>query len=301
MNSFGQRLMMAIRSKQTPLMVGLDPRFDRLPEVIRKSVDPNVSEQVADAFERFCIEIIEVVAEQVAVVKPQFAFFEQLGPAGMKALKNVIAFANQKDLIVVGDAKRGDIGSTAEAYAEAYLNPGGAGIACDALTVNPYMGVDTLTPFVDVAMQNGCGIFVLVKTSNPGSGRFQDVESDRGTLFESVADAVQELSATSCDSADYGAVGAVVGATYPDQLKSLRQRMPNVPILIPGFGAQGGTALDIAGGFDSEGLGAVVNSSRGIIFAYENEKWADLADWRDAVSQATRESISTIRSAIKIK
>ncbi len=295
---FGQRLTAAIQLKQTPLMVGLDPRFERLPPELTQGVEAQNSEQAAAAYEKFCVEIIDVVADLVAVVKPQFAFFEQLGPAGMNALKNVVRYATDRKIIVIGDAKRGDIGSTAEAYANAYLNPNIDGICCDALTVNPFMGVDTLEPFVNVALEHGRGVFVLVKTSNPGSGKFQDVPVENNTLFETVADEVQKLAETSCSGQGYGAVGAVVGATYPEQLVKLRQRMKNAPILIPGFGAQGGTAQDVVGGFDSAGNGAVINSSRGIIFAYENEKWSDCRDWRDAVQRATVESIAALREAI---
>ena len=294
---FGDRLTAATKNRKTQLVVGLDPRWDNLPEEI-KSANP------ADAFETFCKSIVDVVADKVPAVKPQSAFFEQLGPAGVGALGKVVDYAHSKGLITIMDAKRGDIGSTATAYAKGYLDRSEAGPwRCDSLTVNPYLGDDSLTPFVDVANENGAGIFVLAKTSNPGSKTFQEksfVEPSQ-KLFECVADHLQGLSAANIGESGYGNVGAVVGATWPEELIALRKRMPNVIFLIPGFGAQGGSAADIAGGLDENGLGGVINSSRGIIFAYERPEFESVVDWQDAVSLATDMAIGQIAQVAPVK
>ncbi len=298
---FGDRLSSATIAKKTPLVVGLDPRWKQLPnELLDLASDSKRDEsdsiiRQAQLFEKFCCEIINVVADLVPAVKPQAAFFEQLGPAGMTALAAVVDHAKRAGLLVVMDAKRGDIGSTAEAYAAAYLgakpiSPWG----CDALTVNPYLGDDSLDPFVYAARQNGAGIYVLDKTSNPGSKTLQERLVDGQPIYSIVADQIQSLSARDVGESGYGSVGAVVGATYPEQLAELRQQMPNVPLLIPGFGAQGGTAADVAGGFDDRGLGAIVNSSRAIIFAYEQDEFASASSWQLAVERATVKTIAQL-------
>ena len=303
MSSFADRLHQAIKSKKTPALVGLDPRWGNLPSELKKSAEEqggSDGEIRARAFEEFSKRIINVVAPLVPAVKPQSAFFESCGPAGVEALSNVIATARKAGLVVICDAKRGDIGSTAEAYAAAYLageDPDAAPFAADCLTVNPYMGVDTLMPFVQRAKEVGAGIYTLVRTSNPGAGDFQDRVTDEKKLFENVADRIEELSAEMAETGDYGSIGAVVGATYPEELNQLRHRMPHVPILIPGYGSQGGTSADVAGGFDENGLGAIVNSSRGIIFSYQK---GDLAEeygesrWEEAVEVATKRMIDDL-------
>ncbi len=297
---FGDRLTEAIIAKKTPLVVGLDPRFDQLPDNLASSSGASSAEKQAEMTAQFCCELIDVVADLVPAVKPQAAFFERLGWHGMVVLSRVIDYAAQRGLLVILDAKRGDIGSTAQAYASAYLGdkPQSAW-GCDCLTVNPYMGHDTLEPFVEVANQTGSGIFVLVKTSNPGSGAIQEqtVHSDSGddpTVYQIVAQNVQQLSADSVGQSGYGNIGAVVGATYPEQLAELRESMPNTIFLIPGFGAQGGSATDVAGGLDANGLGGVINSSRGIIFAYQRPEYANTANWQAAVEQATHDAIAKI-------
>ncbi len=305
---YADRLAAAVTQKKTPLIVGLDPRIDQLPAALVKRLssgdghhdDSRDSRSFslqwqATAFEVYCKQILDVVADLVPAVKPQAAFFEALGFAGMQALANVIDYAKDKNLIVIMDAKRGDIGTTAAAYAAAYLGPRPfSSWGSDALTVNPYLGDDTLEPFVDQAQSHGAGIYVLVKTSNPGSHWLQERTSDGIPLYHHVAEKVQELARQSMGGCGYGAVGAVVGATYPQQLSELRQAMPNVPLLIPGFGAQGGTAADVAAGFDELGHGAIINSSRAIIFAYQNKTYDRFADWQDAVSQATRDAIDQL-------
>ncbi len=297
MTTFVDRLHQAIQTKNTPALVGLDPRWDQLPEELKKTASGQGGTLDcihARAYEAFCSRIIDVVAPLVPAVKPQSAFFEACGPAGVEALRNVIKAARNAGLIVICDAKRGDIGSTAQAYAAAYLageDPDAAPFAADCLTVNPYMGVDTLQPFVDRAQQVGAGIYVLVRTSNPGARDFQDRETDSTKLFENVADRVEELSLDLADGSDYGSIGAVVGATYPKELSELRQRMPHVPLLIPGYGSQGGTAADVASAFDANGLGAIVNSSRGIIFGFRSGKLAEEygeAKWEAGIEAATK-------------
>jgi orotidine-5'-phosphate decarboxylase len=292
---FGSRLTSAVLSKKNPVCVGLDPRWQQLPGSLR--IDPSVHgwQATAEAYQSFCIAIIDVVAPLVPIVKPQSAFFEELGPAGVVTLERVVRYATSKGLLVILDGKRNDIGTTATAYAKAYLglnSPFGA----DSLTVSPYLGRDSLDPFVERCKEADAGIFVLVKTSNPGSGFMQDLSIDGVTISERVADYVQEQAMETADSPDtYGSVGCVVGATYPEQLIAMRKRMPNAWILIPGYGAQGGSADDVRHGLDSQGLGAVVNSSRGIIFAHENKKYAAASDWTRAVESATLDMIEQLR------
>lgn len=303
MTHYVARLNGAIEQKQTPALVGLDPRFDQLPETIvdaARSRHSAESEVVASAFEEFCIRIIDVVAPFVPAVKPQAAFFEEWGPPGCAALQRVIRHARHAGLIVICDAKRGDIGSTAEAYARGYLagaDPGGAPWAADALTINPYLGRDTLQPFVDVAVERGGGLYVLVRTSNPGASTFQDRQSESEPLYRHVARVVDELAEATCDGDAYGAVGAVVGATYPQELAELRQAMPHAPLLVPGYGSQGAGAADVAGAFDSKGLGALINSSRAINFAFRREPYAweyGVDRWEAAVEHATQQMIEDL-------
>ncbi|REJ96785.1 MAG: orotidine-5'-phosphate decarboxylase [Planctomycetota bacterium] len=303
MTSYSERLNAAIREKRTPALVGLDPRWDALPAEVRgrrPDGERGSYSDRAEAFREFCCRIIDVVAPLVPAVKPQAAFFEECGHWGAAALAHVIGHARQAGLIVICDAKRGDIGSTAEAYARAYLagdKPEAAPWGADALTVNPYLGADTLQPFVSTAVARGAGIYVLVRTSNPGAGHFQDRRTEGEALFECVAQTVEELARGDATGDDFGPVGAVVGATYPEELAALRLQMPHVPLLIPGYGSQGGTAADVAGGFREDGLGAVVNSSRGIIFAYHRAPYEDrfpAKDWERAVEAATHDMIQDL-------
>ncbi|MEZ6067679.1 MAG: orotidine-5'-phosphate decarboxylase [Planctomycetaceae bacterium] len=295
---YTDRLHAAIRDKATPALVGLDPRFDQLPTSIREKATESTSclgECVAKAFEEFCLRVIDVVAPLVPAVKPQVAFFEECGPAGMQALWNVIRYARQQGLLVIADAKRGDIGSTALGYARAWLageDIDAAPWGADALTINPYLGIDTLQPFVDLAAQRGAGLYVLVRTSNPGSGDFQNRETRGETLYERVARAVEDLTTPTRGTGGYGAVGAVVGATYPAELAKLRDLMPSTPLLVPGYGSQGGTSADVAAAFDAHGLGGLVNSSRGIIFAGERKEFRERFtpdQWEAAIEAATRD------------
>jgi orotidine-5'-phosphate decarboxylase len=287
------RLAAAVKSRRTPACIGLDPRRESLPESF--GVDAAASPSaVADAFAGFCRDVIDVVAPLVPIVKPQLACFEAVGPHGMTALADVIAHARSRGLLVLADGKRGDIGSTAEAYAEGWL----AGPwAADALTVNPWLGLDSIEPFVKTAEARHAAIFVLVKTSNPGSRDFQDLVCDGSTNYRHVAAGVESLAARTAAGAAYGAVGAVVGATWPRQLDELRAAMPHTWILVPGFGKQGGRAADVRGAFDAEGLGALVVSARDVIFAHSRpEMNAGLAagQWQTAVERACSDMIERL-------
>jgi orotidine-5'-phosphate decarboxylase len=296
---FADALADAVKQRGNPVVVGLDPRWESLPAGLRSDSDESYDAK-ARAFAKFCCEIIDVVGPLVPAVKPQAAFFEELGPPGMIALSRVIAHAHDRGLLVIVDGKRNDIGSTAEAYARGYLGREASAWHADALTVSPYLGDDSLTPFVDTASERGAGIFVLVKTSNPGSGMLQDVAAAGEPIYRRVARHVEQLAAVTAGQCGYGCVGAVVGATYPEQLAELRAAMPHTWFLVPGFGSQGGTAADVAGGFDPRGLGTVVNNSRGIIFAHARPDFAEKfgsARWQRAVEAATRDMIDQLRAA----
>jgi orotidine-5'-phosphate decarboxylase len=307
---FATRLNLAVRARRTPVVVGLDPRFDWLPPdvvVAARERRHDAAAIAAAAFEEFCVRLIDVVAPLVPAVKPQAAFFEEYGPDGCLALERVIRYARKAGLIVICDAKRGDIGSTAEAYARAYLageDPFAATWHADALTVNPYLGADTLDPFVNVALERGAGVYVLVRTSNPGAGTFQDVGGDGPPLYRRVAEVVETLSRRHADALGYGPIGAVVGATYPQELAELRRAMPHAPLLIPGYGSQGGAAVDVASAFDPRGMGAVVNNSRGINFAYRQPPYAEefgAKHWEAAAEAATKHMIADLAQHVNIE
>ena len=298
---FTDRLNAAVQACGSPVLVGLDPRAEMLPRGILREDRAEDVHRKAQAYKVFCRGVIDAVAGLVPAVKPQAAFFEQLGPPGMSALAEVIRYAGQeKGLLVILDAKRNDIGSTANAYARGLLGPGDQSPwGADALTVSPYLGDDSITPFVEVATQRAAGVFVLVKTSNPGGGMFQDLVADRRPLYRHVAGYVERLARQTLGRCGYGAVGGVVGATYAKQLAELRKQMPHTWFLVPGFGSQGGTAADVAGAFDREGGGAVINNSRGLIFAHARSPYAErfgAGRWQEAVEAATREMIEQLRA-----
>ena len=304
MTHYATRLHEAIRRKRTPALVGLDPRFDWLPPSVVESAEAlGAADEAgfrAAAFEEFCLRLIDVVAPLVPAVKPQAAFFEELGPAGCHALARVIRHARHAGLIVICDGKRGDIGSTAEAYARGYLageDPDAAPWAADALTVNPYLGRDAIDPFVQVAAERGGGVYVLVRTSNPGAGTFQDLAGGSGPLYRHVAALVETLAAETADAEGFGAVGAVVGATWPQELAELRRAMPSAPLLVPGYGSQGAGAADVAAAFMDAGVGALVNSSRAINFAHRQKPFSEQFGpdrWEDAAEAATRQMIADL-------
>ncbi len=281
MTHFADRLTEAVRAKGTPLCVGLDPRFEMLPaEIRRRHLDP------AAAYEDFCLRVLDIVAPLVGVVKPQSAFFEACGPAGFATLKKVIERAKQLKLVTILDAKRGDIASTAAAYAEAAFTAFGA----DALTVNPYLGRDSVDPFLDAARRGGRGVFVLVRTSNAGAGQFQDLKCDGRPVYRHVAEAVAAWGGENLGACGYGDVGAVVGATHARELADLRSALTNTWILVPGYGTQGGTAADVAPAIKPDGLGAIVNSSRGIAFPFRPHD----TDWETQIDRATRDTIAAL-------
>lgn len=280
---FSDRLDAAVRKKGNPICLGLDPRFDQLPKSIvnaARKKHGKTPRAVAAAFVAFNRALIDELADIVPICKPQVAFYEEFGWEGMRAYTETIRYAHKKGLLVISDAKRGDIGNTAQAYARAHLGGGesfgkkNAGFDADALTVNPYMGRDTLEPYLSVET-HGRGIFVLVKTSNPGSGDLQDLNTADGKpIREIVAGMVHALGQKHRGTCGLTDVGAVVGATYPQEARRLRELMPETIFLIPGYGAQGGTAVDAIAGFRSDKRGAIVNNSRGIIFAYKQEPYA---------------------------
>lgn len=297
--TFSQLLTEAVRRKKNPVLVGLDPRLESLPESILEKIPKKDNVSIAVSFATFCHEVIDVVAPLVPAVKPQVAFFEQYGPHGMAALENVIRYAREKGLLVVLDGKRNDIGSTAQAYAEGILGRDSVWGA-DALTVSPYLGDDSLEPFIQVAAQRDAGLFILVKTSNPGGAMLQDLTHEGQPIYRHVARYVHEQAESSRrEGESYGSVGAVVGATWPEQLAELRQAMDAAWLLVPGFGSQGGSAKDVAAAFDENGYGAIINNSRGIIFAYRSEKYRmqpGSANWQSGIERATLDMIDALRS-----
>ncbi len=312
MPNFADRLVAACRRTRNPVVVGIDPRFEQLPAPLTAGIDPRDRRAVAAAYARFGCTIVDVVAGLVPAVKPQLAFYEQLGLDGMQALKQIVDHARTAGLLVILDGKRNDIGTTAEAYADGMLGADSAWRG-DALTVSPYLGNDSLEPFVKTAAAREAGLFVLVKTSNAGSGQFQDrpfvgandssSDQPRKTLYRLVADEVERMSAANLGTSGYGIVGAVVGATYPEQMTELRTAMPHTIFLVPGYGAQGGSARDCAAAFDASGLGAVINNSRGIIFAHARKPYAETfgaGRWEQAVEQATRDMIAELRAETNV-
>jgi orotidine-5'-phosphate decarboxylase len=284
------------------VVVGLDPRWQQLPAELQTSQNASL-EAKAQAYQRFCKGVIEVVSPLVPAVKLQAAFFEELGPSGLAAMAQVIGHAQDLGLLVIVDGKRNDIGSTALAYARGYLGREQSAWHADAITVSPYLGDDSLAPFVEVATERGCGVFVLVKTSNPGGRTFQDLRCDGRPVYAHVGECVERLAAATLGTFSYGSIGAVVGATYPEQLAELRRSMPHTWFLVPGYGSQGGTATDVAAAFDSRGLGAIVSNSRGIIFAHERPEYAGRfgpARWQQAVETATREMIDEVQAVVPL-
>ncbi len=283
MKNFADKLIEAIKKKGNPICVGLDPRLNQIPEFIVKRALQEAdtpTRAAAEAILAFNKGIIDAVCDVVPIVKPQIAFYEIFGSDGVWAYEETLKYAKNKGLLTIADAKRNDIGSTAAAYAQAFLGeiPMFSGedevvmpiFDADSITINPYLGWDGIKPFVEECSKYGKGIFTLVKTSNPSSGDIQDLVVEQGnTVFEIVGQLLDSWGSDVIGESGYSFVGAVVGATYPEQAAKLRALMPNSIFLVPGYGAQGGGAEDVKPCFNEDGLGAVVNSSRGIIFAYE--------------------------------
>ena len=303
-----QQLIEKIQKTKAPICVGLDPMLNYIPEhILKKSFGDfgETLEGAADAIWNFNKEIVDHTFDLIPSVKPQIAMYEQFGIEGLNVYEKTVRYCQDKGLLVIGDAKRGDIGSTSAAYATAHLGKVKVGNSvCTAfntefLTVNPYLGTDGVKPFVDVCKAENKGLFVLVKTSNPSSGEFQDKLVDGRPVYELVADKVVEWGADCMDGA-YSNVGAVVGATYPEMSAILRKLMPNTYFLVPGYGAQGGTAKDLKPCFNEDGLGAIVNSSRGIIAAYKQEKYARFGaeHFAEASRQAVLDMVADINSVL---
>ena len=291
-----RRLIDKIRETKAPICVGLDPMLNYIPEHVTKKAFGEFGETLegaAEAIWQFNKEIIDKTWDLIPAVKPQIAMYELFGIEGLKVYQKTVDYCQEKGLIVIGDAKRGDIGSTSAAYATGHLgtvkvgNTVYSGFHTDMLTVNPYLGTDGVKPFVDVCKAEDKGIFVLVKTSNPSSGEFQDKLIDGKPLYELVAEKVVEWG-SDCMDGDYSNVGAVVGATYPEMSRILRKLMPHTYFLVPGYVAQCRTAEDLRHCFNEDGLGAIVNSSRGIIAAYKNAAYEKFGpeNFGDASRQA---------------
>ena len=302
------RLIQKIQQTKAPICVGLDPMLGYIPKhILRKSYKEfgETLEGAADALWNFNKEIVDHTWDLIPSVKPQIAMYEQFGIEGLKVYVKTLEYCQKKGLVVIGDIKRGDIGSTSTAYAVGHIGKvkvGSnicSGFNTDFITVNPYLGSDGIKPFVDVCQEEDRGLFVLVKTSNPSSGEFQDKLIDGRPLYELVAEKVVEWGEGSMDG-DYSNVGAVVGATYPEMSRILRRLMPKTYFLVPGYGAQGGTAEDLKPCFNEDGLGAVVNSSRGIIAAYKQEKYARFGpeNFAEASRQAVIDMVADINSVL---
>lgn len=302
------KLVYKIKKQNAPVVVGLDPMMKFVPKHLQDAAFKEYGETLegaAEAIWQFNKAIIDNIYDIVPAVKPQAAMYEQFGIPGMIAFKKTVDYCHEKDMVVIGDVKRGDIGSTSEAYAVAHLGKvkvGNKEIAAfdeDFATVNPYLGSDGINPFLKVCKEEKKGIFILVKTSNPSSGEFQDRLIDGRPLYEHVGEKVNEW-AMQCMGDDYSYVGAVVGATYPEMGKVLRKVMPKSFILVPGYGAQGGKAEDLVHFFNEDGLGAIVNSSRGIIAAYAKEEYVKFgeANFADASRQAAIDMINDINGAL---
>ena len=291
------KLVEQIQKKDAPVVVGLDPMLGYVPEHLTKKAFEKYGETLegaAEAIWQYNKGIVDAVYDLIPAVKPQVAMYEQFGIPGMIAFKKTVDYCKEKGLVVIGDIKRGDIGSTSTAYAVGHLGKVTVGSKQyygfdeDFVTVNPYLGSDGVNPFIDVCKEEKKGIFVLVKTSNPSSGEFQDRLIDGRPLYEYVGEKVNEWG-SQCMGDTYSYVGCVVGATYPEMGKILRKIMPKAYILVPGYGAQGGKASDLAPYFNKDGLGAIVNSSRGIICAYKQDKYAKFG--ADHYAEASRQAV----------
>ncbi len=303
------KLIEKIKKTNAPVVAGLDPMLSYIPEhILKKSYEQygETLEGAADAVWQFNKGIIDSIYDLIPAVKPQIAMYEQFGIEGMKAFQKTVDYCHEKDLVVIGDIKRGDIGSTSAAYAAGHLGKVTAGSKTysafneDFATVNPYLGSDGIQPFIDVCREEKKGLFILVKTSNPSSGEFQDRLTGGRPLYEYVGEKVAEWGSQHMGD-DYSYIGAVVGATYPEAGKIMRRLMPKTYILVPGYGAQGGKGADLVHYFNEDGLGAIVNSSRGIIAAYKLEQYAHFSpeNYADASRQAVLDMTADIQGALQ--
>ena len=297
---FGDQLITRVRALGNPLCVGLDPYLDKIPPLFRDGPMTPDDERTAPAVGAFLTAVLDRLENRVAIVKPQSAFFERMGWRGIQVLDQVVRHAHDRGLLVLMDAKRGDIGSTATAYAEAYLADD-APLRSEALTISPFLGRDTLEPYLTVARDNGTGVFVLVKTSNPGSGDYQDLQIGNQSLSERIAGSLSGLANDMRGpETGWSSLGIVVGATYPKQGEQLREILPNVPFLIPGYGAQGGGADDairtfVAGPNGREG--GIVNSSRAALFPGDGDT-EDALEWENAIDAALNQAVDGLCEAL---
>ena len=297
MKNIIDQLIEKIKIMKNPTVIGLDPRYEMLPKCVKDKY-PKTLEGVGQAIIEYNKELIDAIYDIIPAIKPQIAFYEMYGIPGMQAFKETCEYAKQKGMFVIADIKRGDIGSTAQGYSNAYL--GKTKIEeneqslydIDFVTVNPYMGTDCVKPFIDDCKKYNKGLFILVKTSNPSSGELQDVKLENGEeVYTRVAKYVEKWGEELRGEYKYSSISAVVGATYPEQLKQLRQIAPHTYFLIPGYGAQGGKAEDIALGFDENGLGGIVNASRSLMCAYKSDMWKDKFEEKDYAKATRAEAI----------
>jgi len=300
-NNFADRLVAAIKAKGTPCIVGLDPRIDRMPAFVQRAGTTSAA-QVGESIAAFNRVMLDAIRRLVPAVKLQMAFYEQYGLSGLQAFVDTIEVAKAAGLIVIVDGKRNDISSTAEAYARAYLSstadcPGSFDV--DALTVSPFLGRDSLRPFVEASLHFGKGIFVLVKTSNHGSADIQDQRLLGGErLYERLASFVEELGRDVLGTEGYSSIGAVVGATFPAEAVLLRRLMPHAMILVPGYGAQGGTAHDAVAAFNEDGYGAIVSASRSVTYPHEDSD-IDVSSFIALVRRSTMKMIEDVNGALR--
>ena len=292
-----------IKEKNNPTVIGLDPRYNMIPSFIKEKYGKDIK-GVCDAILEYNKRLIDSTYDIIPAVKPQIAFYEMYGIEGLKAFKETCKYAKEKGMVVIADIKRGDIGTTAAAYSNAFLgktdlnNNLYSAFDVEFVTVNPYLGSDGILPFIEDCRKYNKGIFILVKTSNKSSGELQDIKTEDGKeIYVKVAELVNKWGKELIGENGYSSVSSVVGATYPEQLKILREVMPNSYFLIPGYGAQGGKAEDIALGFDSNGLGGFVNASRSLMFAYKLDRWKDIYTERD-FEKATREEAIRMRDEL---
>lgn len=306
------KLIAKIQKTGAPIVVGLDPMLNYIPEHIQKKAFAEYGETLegaAEAIWQFNKEIVDKTYDLIPAVKPQIAMYEQFGIEGLKAYKKTIDYCKSRDLVVIGDIKRGDIGSTSAAYAVGHLGKVQVGSKCyvpfdeDFATVNPYLGSDGVKPFIEVCKEENKGLFILVKTSNPSSGEFQDQLVNGRPLYELVGEKVAQWGEEHVGQSGYSYIGAVVGATYPEMGATLRKIMTKTFILVPGYGAQGGKGKDLVNFFNEDGLGAIVNSSRGIIAAYKQEKYAKFGaeNFGDASRAAVEDMVADISGALNAR
>lgn len=304
-----QKLISNIQKTKAPIVVGLDPMMNYIPQQVKEKAFQEFGETLegaAEAIWQYNKEIVDCTCDLIPAVKPQIAMYEQFGIEGMKAFKKTVDYCKSKGLVVIGDVKRGDIGSTSAAYATGHLGKVQVGSKTysafdeDFATVNPYLGSDGIKPFMDVCKEEKKGLFILVKTSNPSSGEFQDQLINGKPLYELVGEKVAQWG-EECMGEQYSYIGAVVGATYPEMGKVLRKVMPKSYILVPGYGAQGGKGADLVHFFNEDGLGAIVNSSRGIIAAYKQEKYAKFGaeHFGEASRAAVEDMVADINQALE--